>query len=210
MRQSRRSSVQDAAAKVWTSLIAPAFSLLIQRVFEAGAEKDCVGCKFGSREGLPPTSDLPGNADDRVRGMGILPSRIVVVGQSLGDAPAAFVTSHRRCAGTVLISGFTSVPEAISDRFSWLPVKYLPWPVNRFDVWGYLRQSKAPVIIVASAGDELVPIANSRRLNSRLGPRATFLEVNDAPHNGLLLRVAGGERLLIAMNALFHPSVPHS
>jgi len=69
---------------------------------------------------------------DRPRGGA--PDRVVVVGQSLGDAPAARLAASRHIGALVLVSPFTSLPGAIQDAAPWLPLKILPWTHNRFDV----------------------------------------------------------------------------
>jgi hypothetical protein len=57
------------------------------------------------------------SAYDWLRRRGIGAERIVALGQSLGNAPAARLASLRPLAGLVLVSPFTSLPEAAADRF---------------------------------------------------------------------------------------------
>jgi alpha-beta hydrolase superfamily lysophospholipase len=57
---------------------------------------------------------------------GVSPQRLIVIGQSLGNAPAAQLASHRPVGGLVLVSPFSNLPEAAADRLPWLPLGALP------------------------------------------------------------------------------------
>ena len=117
--------------------------------------------------------------------------RIVVVGQSLGNAAAASAARSRPSAGLVLVSPYTSLPEAAADR--WLLPRWLPWPVNRFDLTGSLSRVGAPVLMLVARDDELVPRGNALRLRA-LFPNAQWLEL-DGGHDGLLRRAVASGRL---------------
>jgi pimeloyl-ACP methyl ester carboxylesterase len=134
-------------------------------------------------------------AYDWIRAQGVAPRRIIVIGQSLGNAPAAALASTRPIGGLVLVSPFISLPEAAFDKWPWLPVSTLLWPSNRFEAGSRLDRVSAPLLLIASRGDETVPIAHSRRVRELAHGRAHWIEDRSAPHDGLLAKVAADWRL---------------
>lgn len=60
------------------------------------------------------------------RAQGVEAKRIVVVGQSLGNAPATALAARQHVGGLLLVSPFTRLPDALAERLSWLPVKLIP------------------------------------------------------------------------------------
>ena len=144
---------------------------------------------YGASEGHPSERALIEDslaAYDWTRRQGIDPRRILVIGQSLGNAPAASVASSRPVAGLVLVSPFSSLPEAAADRVSWLPLGIVPWRRNRFEVSGPLRRSRAPLVMIASRADDLVPIEHARKVARSAGRPVRWVELTTARHDGLL------------------------
>jgi fermentation-respiration switch protein FrsA (DUF1100 family) len=161
---------------------------------------------YGASSGRPSEGHLREDASSAyrwLRGRGIADRRIVVVGQSLGNAPAA----ARPVGALVLVSPFTSLPGALQDRFPWLPVRWLPWSRNRFDVSASLKRYRGPTLLVSSRGDGLVPIDNARRLAA--GARSVhWLDATPLPHDGMLLSIARDGRLAAAIRSLL-PAARH-
>lgn len=159
---------------------------------------------YGQSTGHSTERSLSQDADaayDWIRQQGIEPHRIVVLGQSLGNAPAAQLSASRSVGALALVSPFTSLPDAMADRFPWAPLRLIPWPENRFEVQASVRRLHVPVLLIVSQDDGLVPYANSKRLAaSTLHPH--WLEMNGPPHDGLLAAVSRTGRLSQALKAL--------
>jgi pimeloyl-ACP methyl ester carboxylesterase len=137
-----------------------------------------------------------------LRGQGVQPERIVVAGQSLGNAPAARLAALRPIAGLLLASPFMSLPEAAADRHSALPVRLLPWRRNRFEVGAHLRRVRAPILLLVSRRDALVPFAHARRLAESL-PRPPLWIVDDRHgHSGLLAAAVAEGRVQAFVRAV--------
>jgi pimeloyl-ACP methyl ester carboxylesterase len=151
-----------------------------------------------SEEGLTEDSAA---AYDWLQRQGIGGRRLIVVGQSLGDAPAAQLAAIRPVAALALVSPFTSLPGAIADRTGWRFVERAPWPRNRFDVADSLTRLRIPALFIVSRQDGLVPYANSARA-FRYARRGRWLEVDGVKHEGLLAAVAEDGRLSAALRAL--------
>ena len=159
---------------------------------------------YGRSSGRPSEKGLTDDsvsAVDWLKREGIEGRRLIVVGQSLGDAPAAQLSTMRPVAALVLVSPFTSLPGAIADRTGWRFIEGLPWPRNRFEVADSLTKLAAPALFIVSRQDGLVPYANSERVSHRARFRR-WLEVDGARHDGLLAAVADDGRLSAALWAL--------
>jgi pimeloyl-ACP methyl ester carboxylesterase len=151
---------------------------------------------YGASTGSPSEEGLAEDAvaarewlaSQRVRGR-----RIVIVGQSLGNPAAAKAAAVRPVAGLVLVSPFTDLRGAAAARHPWLPIRWLPWPVNRFDLAAPLSRVTAPVLLVVARGDDLVPRENALALRA-VAPRAAWIE-EEGGHDGLLRRALQSGRL---------------
>ena len=158
---------------------------------------------YGRSTGRSTERSLTEDAEaayDWIRAQGIEGRRIIVLGQSLGDAPAAQLSATRSVGALALVSPFTSLPGAVADRFPWAPVRLLPWPQNRFEVQASVRTLPIPVLLIVSRDDGLAPYSNSRRLAaSARHPR--WLELNRQRHDGLLTAVSRSGRLSQALRA---------
>lgn len=159
---------------------------------------------YGASEGRPSERALAEDslaAYDWTRRQGVGPRRIILIGQSLGNAPAAQVAAARTVGGLVLTSPFTNLPEAAADRLPWLPLRVVPWPRNRFEVSGRLRDSTVTLILIASRADDLVPIGHARKVADAAHRPVRWIEMSSAPHDGLLAAAAESGALTQALRS---------
>lgn len=136
-----------------------------------------------------------------LRSRGVAADAIVVVGQSIGNSPAALLAARQPVGALVLVSPFTDLPDALAERLPWLPVRLLPWRRNRFEVSDALRGFRGPTLLVASEADGLVPIGNARRLRA-VATRAQWLDASPLRHDGMLQAIASDGRLTRAIRSL--------
>ncbi len=66
------------------------------------------------------------------------------------------------CARLIVVSTFTSLPDAASHRLWWLPCHYLMR--NRFDSISKIGKVKAPILIAHNVDDKIVPSWQSKSL----------------------------------------------
>lgn len=93
---------------------------------------------------------------------GLDPSAIIVHGRSLGGGPAAWLATREAVAGLVLESTFSSLPEVAQHHYPNLPV---PWFLRtRFETARRLPRVCAPVLVIHSRDDEVVPFAHAQML----------------------------------------------
>jgi hypothetical protein len=110
----------------------------------------------------------------------IPPDSIVLFGESLGGAVAAWLATRHEPAALVIASGFTSVPDLAAKYYPYLPVRWL----SRFnyDTRKYLRSVSAPIFIAHSPDDEIIPFQHGRELYKVANSPKRFLELSGG-HN---------------------------
>jgi pimeloyl-ACP methyl ester carboxylesterase len=163
---------------------------------------------YGASQGHPNEGALSEDtltAYRWLRAKGIEARRIVVVGQSLGNSPAARLAAREPVGGLILVSPYTDLPDAIGERLPWLPIRILPWTRNRFEVGRSLARFSGPTLLVASRHDGLVPIENTEKLRA-LAPRSGWLDVSPLRHDGMLAAIAADGRLTRAIRSMTAPA----
>ena len=110
--------------------------------------------------------------------------RIVVFGESLGGAVAAWLAARQKPAALVIASGFTSVPDLGQQLYPYLPVRQLVR--IRYDTRENLRNVAAPVLIAHSPEDEIVPFGHGRALFAAANPPKRFLELAGGHNDGFI------------------------
>ena len=115
---------------------------------------------------------------------GIKPGDIVLFGESLGGAVAAWLAARTAPRALVLASTFTSVPDLGSEVYPFLPVRL----ISRFsyDNLAALKAVKAPVLIAHSRGDEIVPYAHGRALFDAAPAPRHFIEMSGGHNDGFV------------------------
>jgi len=111
---------------------------------------------------------------------GIDPSRIVVIGRSLGGGVATWLAEQHVIAGLVLEATFTSIADVVAGS--------MPLPgIRSFVRLGYpslgrMPQLRMPLLVVHGRHDELVPFHHGRALfDAAAGPKR-FVELRGG-HN---------------------------
>jgi len=157
---------------------------------------------YGWSTGSPRVSTLLTDVDavmsalpDVLRGAGLAPHTLVVMGRSLGSAPAihAAHTSPDRFAGLVIESGFSratrllarlGLPSIITDK--------LPDPVGNDRK---LAEIDLPLLVIHGAEDSLIPPRNGQEL----------YDVSPTAHKRLVLIPGAGHNdlLFLGMEAYF-------
>jgi uncharacterized protein len=142
---------------------------------------------YGRSEGRPSEAGTYADAQAAwrwLRDQGVPPSKIIVLGESLGGGIAAELARRETVGGLVLMSSFTSVADVGSELFPWLPVRW----INRikYDIHGKLPQIQAPVLIMHSRGDALMPFHHAERNYAAANEPKLFWELA-GDHNDILL-----------------------
>jgi len=110
--------------------------------------------------------------------------RIVLFGESLGGAIAAWLATRQQPAALVIASGFTSVPDLGQQIYPYLPIRCLAR--IRYDTREYLRTVSVPVLIAHSPEDDIVPFKHGRALFAAANPPKQFLELAGGHNDGFI------------------------
>jgi pimeloyl-ACP methyl ester carboxylesterase len=88
---------------------------------------------------------------------------IILLGESLGSGPASYLASKNPSnTKLALVSPFTSAVELASERFPYLPVKWMM--KDRYENQRHLRSSKIPLHVVHATLDTTIPLDMGKKL----------------------------------------------
>jgi fermentation-respiration switch protein FrsA (DUF1100 family) len=115
---------------------------------------------------------------------GIKPTEIVILGESLGGAVAAWLAARVTPRALVLASTFTSLPDLGAQVYPFLPVRLL----SRFsyDTLGALQRVEAPVLIAHSRDDEIVSYSHGKALFAAAREPKQLLEMRGGHNDGFI------------------------
>lgn len=136
---------------------------------------------------------------------GIPANRIVVLGKSLGSAPAVDLASKVEPAGLIVQSGFTSAPDMAATIFPFLPSALLR---TKMDSVGKIANVACPKLFIHSPIDEVVPYKLGRRLFDAAPEPKQFYEVARASHNETY--IVGGKAYFQTLRAFIDSCRPVS
>lgn len=142
---------------------------------------------YGESSGSPSEAGTYRDAEAAWRWLvsrGIQPKDVVILGESLGGAVAAWLAVRVTPRALVLASSFTSVPDLGAQVYPFLPVRLL----SRFsyDTLGALRRVTAPVLVAHSRDDDIVPYSHGRALFAAANEPKQFLEMHGGHNDGFL------------------------
>ncbi len=142
---------------------------------------------YGQSSGSPSEEGTYRDADAAwlwLTSRGIEPTDIVILGESLGGAVAAWLAARVTPRALVLASSFTSVPDLGAQVYPFLPVRLL----SRFsyDTRGSLRRVKAPVLIAHSREDDIIPYSHGEALFAAAREPKQFLEMRGGHNDGFI------------------------
>lgn len=124
-----------------------------------------------------------------VEARGFAPERVVLFGRSLGGAVAAELTTRHRPGVLILESTFTSVPDMAAAAYPFLPGRWLSR--FRYNAREAVGRAPAPVLVIHSPEDEIVPYRHGRALYDAARNPKAFLEIHGGHNEGFL---ESGER----------------
>lgn len=114
-----------------------------------------------------------------VSGRGLAPHEIIVFGRSLGGAVAAWLATRVHPAGVVLESTFLSIPAMAREHYPWLPGHLSR---IRYDTASRIGRISAPLLLMHSPTDTIIPFDHARRLRELAPPGTRWMELRGG-HN---------------------------
>jgi fermentation-respiration switch protein FrsA (DUF1100 family) len=107
---------------------------------------------------------------------------VIYWGRSLGSAVAAFAARVRRPDGVIVEAGFTDVRSLLKGS----PLSLLAlFSSYRFPTAAFLREARAPVLVMHGDGDTVIPFSAGRALFERIGEPKRFFLIGAGDHNDL-------------------------
>ena len=109
--------------------------------------------------------------------------RIVVMGFSLGTASAVYLGAHRPVAGLILLTPYANGYDLYNNL---LPIFHGPMRLlvlQKLPSEQFAPMVSAPVLIIASREDEIIPFASSEELARGFSGPVEFMELRGARHN---------------------------
>ena len=145
---------------------------------------------YGRSAGAPDEAGTYRDADtayEWLRARGVPAAAIVVYGESLGGPIAVDLAARREVGGLVLESAPSSIVGVARHHYPWLPVE---WFLSvRYDALARLPNVRAPLLILHSPHDEIVPFAMAETLYAA-APGAKRLIRLDGGHNDAFIVAA--------------------
>lgn len=115
---------------------------------------------------------------------GVSERNVVMFGESLGGAVACWLAVRHRPRALILASTFTSVSDLGSEVYPWLPVRLISR--FRYDTRECLQKVTAPVLVVHSPRDDIVPFTHGERLYAAAREPKEFLEIAGGHNDGFV------------------------
>lgn len=112
------------------------------------------------------------------------PAQIILFGESLGGAVAAWLAVRERPGLLVLASTFTSVPDLAAEIYPFLPVRWITrFQYNTLET---LPSITCPVFIAHSPQDEIIPFQHGQRLFQAAREPRQFLTLEGGHNTGFI------------------------
>jgi uncharacterized protein len=116
---------------------------------------------------------------------GIDSRRVILFGRSLGGAVATWLATEHRPRGLIVESTFRSVPDLAAELYWFLPVRRLARV--EYPVEGLLPAVEAPVLVIHSRDDEIIPYRHGQALYEAANEPKQLLELAGDHNTGFLL-----------------------
>jgi uncharacterized protein len=143
---------------------------------------------YGRSEGSPSEAGTYRDAEAAWRHLteerGIAPETIALFGRSLGGAVAAWLAERHPTGAVILESTFTSVPDLGAELYPFLPVRLLAR--IRYPTLARMEHLRAPVLVVHSRNDDIIPFHHGRRLWEAAREPKAFLELVGTHNDGFV------------------------
>ncbi len=143
---------------------------------------------YGRSTGTPSESrcydDIRGVWRYLIEERGAASEEIVLFGRSLGAGATCQLATEVAPAAVILESPFRSVPEMAHGLYPWLPVRLLAR--TRLDNEAKIAHIEAPLLVIHSVDDDIIPFAHGERLFEVANEPKRFLEIHGDHNSGFV------------------------
>jgi len=120
-------------------------------------------------------------AYDFLRGRGVTPDHIMLLGESLGTGVAVQLAAQRPVAALALEAPFTAAADVAAGLYWWLPVNLLM--KDQFRSRDHIGQVNVPLLIQHGDTDRVVPVAQGKALFAMANDPKKLVIIPDAGHD---------------------------
>jgi hypothetical protein len=106
-------------------------------------------------------------------------NRIIIMGYSLGTGPAAWLAAHNHPKMLLMLAPYYSLGDMATYRYPFLPEFILKYPIN---IYQYIQQVKAPVVVFHGDVDEIIYYGSSLKLKPFLKPGDRLITLKGQGH----------------------------
>jgi pimeloyl-ACP methyl ester carboxylesterase len=141
---------------------------------------------YGGSSGEPGQDALYADAlriYDYAVEQGAIPSRIVVLGRSLGSGVASMLAAQRPLAAAILVTPFDSLSAVAAGHYPYVPVRWLL--KHRFASTQWAAATHSPALILAAEHDSIVPSLHARVLAEHWAGEKEFHLLENVGHNDI-------------------------
>lgn len=132
------------------------------------------------------------------------PSRIVLLGESLGSGVAVRLAQERPVAGVILDAPYTSTADVARGLYWWLPVGLLM--KDQYPSIERIGSLRAPILVLHGDRDGVIPFALGERLYAAAREPKRFLRIEGGDHTGNIERPEGLAEVRRFMESLPAPA----
>ena len=110
------------------------------------------------------------------------PDSIVIVGYSVGTAPAAMIANRAKPSPSklVLIAPYFSMTDMTTRRYPFIPSFLLEY---KFETDKFVSRQQMPILIIHGDKDEVLPVDGSRKLSKLLNEKSSYYEIKGQGHD---------------------------
>ena len=118
--------------------------------------------------------------DFLVEELGVSPENIIILGRSIGTAPALYLSSKRNVEGLTLMSPFTSIKSVVES----LVGKFFTFIVSeRFTNLEYIKNVTSPILFIHGQKDDLIPFQHTLLLKDECKSPFEVILPEEMNHN---------------------------